>query len=311
VGRELVLVLVLVLATGCRFTPGVGTAADGAPGDGKGDGPGAVDAAVDAPLGAFGSPEVITELSSGGGFINDDPSLTADMLEIYFNSNRGGADDIWCATRANVNDAWEPPVRVDALSTTSRESDPEISADGLVIWFASTRAGSPNNSESLWRSTRLDRDSPWAEPALVVGVNSTAVDSGPGLDPAQQHLMFYSNRTGGAGGADLYQSRYVGGAWTTPVRVVELATASQEYDPYLDPTARILFFDSDRPGGEGMQDLYVAERPSVTEPFGPPIPIAELNTSARDMDPWLSPDLRTIVFASNRSGQFEIYVARR
>ena len=70
-----------------------------------------------------------------------------------------------------------------------------------------------------------------------------------------------------------------------------------------------LYFSSDR-AGTG-RDLYVAERPSLSEPFSAPQPISELNTPSLEADPWLSPDLRYLVFASDRSGDSEIYEAWR
>jgi hypothetical protein len=72
-----------------------------------------------------------------------------------------------------------------------------------------------------------------------------------------------------------------------------------------------LFFDSDRPGGLDSRDFYVASRLDTGDPFGPAQPIAELNTDSSDSDAWLSDDLRHIVFASDRSGDWEIYEALR
>ena len=49
----------------------------------------------------------------------------------------------------------------------------------------------------------------------------------------------------------------------------------------------------------------------ATDPFGPPMPITELNTSSREQDPWLTPDLRYIMFSSDSGGRMDIYEASR
>ncbi len=55
-------------------------------------------------------PVKITDLSTT--FAEDDPALTGDELEIYFDSDRPGGtggDDIWRATRTTRTSAWARP----------------------------------------------------------------------------------------------------------------------------------------------------------------------------------------------------------
>src|SRR5690349_20008434 len=75
------------------------------------------------PLGPWGLP---TALFPGGG--DDDPTLTGDLLELYFNRN----SDIYTSTRASVTDAWGTPALVTELSTVYNETTPEITYDGLT-----------------------------------------------------------------------------------------------------------------------------------------------------------------------------------
>ena len=50
---------------------------------------------------------------------------------------------------------------------------------------------------------------------------------------------------------------------------------------------------------------------SPSDPFDPPQRVRELSTSLDDVDPWLSPDLHTMVFMSYRTGNGDIYSATR
>jgi hypothetical protein len=89
------------------------------------------------------------------------PSIRFDGLEIVFFSNRPGSvsmpneknpsTDIWVATRRSVEDPWDAPVRlaneVDPTSpfdtrvnTEAGEINPQLSPDGLALYFASSRS---------------------------------------------------------------------------------------------------------------------------------------------------------------------------
>jgi Tol biopolymer transport system component len=72
-----------------------------------------------------------------------------------------------------------------------------------------------------------------------------------------------------------------------------------------------MYFQSDRASGIGSSDLYLARRASVGEAFAAPELITELCSLLSDTDPWVAPDQRTIYFASDRSGNMEIYQATR
>jgi len=93
------------------------------------------------------------------------------------------------------------------------------------------------------------------------------------------------------------------------------------YDEYCvdvsDDGLCLLFSDSPlswRPGGKGKIDLWMATRETISEPFGPPVNMAELNTGYHDFSPNLSPDGLTIFFSSDRPGgrgDMDLWMATR
>ncbi|HEX5059818.1 MAG TPA: hypothetical protein VFV99_10690 [Kofleriaceae bacterium] len=270
-----------------------------------------IDTEIDGPatFGPWSPPMKFPELTDTGTVL-DDPTLTDDLLEIYFDTDRLGDDDIFFAKRAKTTDPWGPPTLVANINTTSRESDPELSPDGLTLYFSSDRGGGMGGDD-IYMTKRTSRTAAWMTETRVTSLNSAGSDDAPTMDGTKQRVVFFSTRTGGAGGGDLYEAKANGATWTTPARITELNTASNDYDPFLTSSGLGMFFDSDRTGGMGQQDLYETYRPSLTDPFVSPVLLTELNSSGRDMDPWLTTDLRTMVFASDRSGEFEIYITAR
>ncbi len=106
------------------------------------------------------------------------------------------------------------------------------------------------------------------------------------------------------------------GPWSTPVNIAELNTKLYlEQGPAISADGLSLYFQSNRPGGYGGNDLYVSQRASVNDPWGPPQNLgANINTSANEAGVFLSHDGHRLYFHSNRPGGFglgDIYVARR
>jgi len=74
----------------------------------------------------------------------------------------------------------------------------------------------------------------------------------------------------------------------------------------------MLYFVSDRPGGLGTDDFWVATRATKNDPWGPPVNLGPtVNSSARDQAPCVSSDGLELYFASYRSGNWDMWVARR
>lgn len=77
--------------------------------------------------------------------------LSADCLNVYFQSNRDGQFNIYKASRTSVTVQWSnPTAMVDFNTTTYNEEDPWISTDERVFVFTSNSTGNKN----LYYSTR-------------------------------------------------------------------------------------------------------------------------------------------------------------
>jgi hypothetical protein len=296
----------ILLLAGCRIgfdeLGGGGTAGDGSSGDGNGS------ASSDSgELGAFGAPMQHTVLGS----MRDDqgPSPTGDLLEIYFYSNRScpSCYDLFVATRASVLEPWGAPIVITQLSSASVDASPEVSADGLTVWFASER-DTPSGGSDIWVSTRADRASSWGIPTREPNLSTAGYDTDPSLSDDGLMMTLTSDGSGDVLGDILVSTRpSLGAPWSVPVPLAELNTTVLESAGSVRDGAHVIFFA--RQAGEF--DIYVSTRELTSGPFGAAVLLDNINSAQIDFDAWVSHDLRTLYFSSERTGTMEIFEATR
>ncbi|MEM9346115.1 MAG: hypothetical protein AAGB26_05820 [Planctomycetota bacterium] len=122
----------------------------------------------------------------------------------------------------------------------------------------------------------------------------------PGLSSDGARMVHAS--PGKEGTMDLFIRRWDGQAWSKPVPMRALCSNFEETSPSLSGDGRFLFFASDRPGGRGGMDIWVARWDGVE--YAWPLPLtSRVNSPFDEVDPGPSPDHSTLYFASNRPRQ--------
>ena len=245
-------------------------------------------------------------ISPPGGL--DDPSSTANGLELYFDRSSG---EIAFATRASPMSGWGPiqpapgiaAVPVDAGVPT--DGGPDISADGQTLYFISNRGGNLD----IWTATR-DINGTWTNVVAVSGgVNSSSSESAPSVTPDGLTMVFNSTRSG-AGDIYIASRLSTGVAWTDVKPLAELNGPTEEDSPHLSADKLTIYFHSAR---SGSKQLYFAERADPLGMFGPVQPISEVvQPSLEEVDPWVSVDGRRLYFAGYATGGgYALYEASR
>ena len=148
------------------------------------------------------------------------PKLSADGLELYFNSTGHGGfggHDIFVAKRATVTDDWGAPVNLGpVVNGPSHDVHPTISTDGLCLIFSEHGSAGPYRpggfgGADIWittkQTTERNPEDYWNEPQnLGSTINGSSVDSTPYISPDGSILYFSSSRPGGFGDRDLWQA---------------------------------------------------------------------------------------------------------
>ena len=241
-----------------------------------------------------------------------DASISDDGLELFFEGRRPdgyGRGDIYVSTRAKIGDPWGEAVNLGPqINGSAWDNTPDISSDGLTLYFTSTRSG----NWDLWVTTRATKEDPWEGPMnLGPTVNSSAEDFGQSISGDGLELYFASNRSGGSGLRDIWVTKRAtkDDPWGEPENLGSAVNSSREEAmPDISPDGLTLFFcdymgGPHRPGGYGGQDIWVSTRASKDDPWEESVNLGPIvNSSSFDFSPNISADGSTLYFTSTRGG---------
>lgn len=190
---------------------------------------------------------------------------------------------------------------------------PNISADESVLVFTtrrpdgnSTQADDQEFYEEIFFSKKTDGK--W-QPSVNMGspLNTVFHNANVSLSPNGKKMFVYKDENGG----DLYETDLANESWTKPKRLNGYINS-----PYLENSAAVtldeqkLFFVSDRPGGYGGTDIYVAYKNKNDEWSRVQNLGSVINTDHDEEDVFVSANGKHIFFSSNGHagmGDLDIY----
>jgi Tol biopolymer transport system component len=212
----------------------------------------------------------------------------------------------------------EPTNLGSMINSSVNEYGPDISADGLELYFSSKRPGGYGESD-IWVTTRATKNDPWGEPNNLGPIINTSVPEADSAISSDGLELFYCiNMTGERGGYDIYVSTRatINDPWEEPVSLGSIVNSPvQDWEPGISADGLELYFASTRQGGEGSFDLWVTRRATIGDPWEEPVNLGPpVNTSAWDGYPTISADGLTLFFDSDMpgtSGPVDIWVSKR
>lgn len=185
-----------------------------------------------------------------------------------------------------------------------------ISADGLALYFATTRTGGLGGND-IWVATRASTSTPFTVVAPL-NINTSSQEQCPAVTNDNKLLYFVSNRSGGSGALDLYVSQGDGisrTTWGTPVNmgsVVNSGGAEEGPAIYQDAYGTThVYFSSDRTGSgvPGGFNIYSMTVDGVSgQALSGPTLVGGVNTESNDRRPTIRHDGLEIIVETNRPG---------
>jgi hypothetical protein len=204
---------------------------------------------------------------------------------------------------------WSTPVLETALNSSSTDTGPHLSIDGLTVHFASFRSG----NYEIYSATRAGVGAPWSAPVLETALSDgTAQDDQPFLSADGQSLWFASTR---GGTYDIWVATRSGTGWNAPTVVSELSspTASAESAPSLTADGlEIYFLTAGWSAPATPQNaIHRATRTSTALPFGTPTLVTEFANANTHRDVEVAPDGLSIIYTEFVSPRLQVMMAER
>jgi hypothetical protein len=252
-------------------------------------------------------------------FVDGCPIQSPDGLSLYMASNRPGGHgllDIWVARRATRDAPWGAPENLgEPVNSAADDFCPTPVARGL--FFVSRRTAP--EACGLGDIYFVRRGSSDAQHLACApdGPNSNLDEQGPSYVPASRGKpALYFSRSSGTVPGDIFVSRGVAGLAFGPAAAVTALSdpSANDIQPNVRKDGLEVVFSSNRAGGFGGQDIWVATRENVNVSWSAPINLGTaVNTAASESRPSLSRKALALLFgrAPGPEGMSDIYVATR
>ncbi len=212
------------------------------------------------------------------------------------------------------------------INTDNEEYVPLIAPDESILIYTyrgkrslggkMDKTGKPDPDGDYYEDIfiSVNKDDKWSEPASIGdNINTSGHDASIALSTDGQNLYIFKSTKKDLG--DIYVSRLEGSEWSKPQKIQGDVNSDKSWEGSASVTSdgQKLFFASDREGGFGGRDLYVAELQEDgtwgnVQNLGPTI-----NTKYNEDAPFIHPDMITMYFSSeghHSMGGYDIFYSQ-
>lgn len=178
---------------------------------------------------------------------------------------------------------------------------------------------SNNFHEDFYFSKKVDGE--WTKPEPLKAINTNANEGAQTISADGQWMFFTAcGREDSYGSCDIYFCRKTATGWSKPKNIGQpVNTPYWESQPCFSADGQTLYFVSNRPGGKGSLDIWMA---SIIKMDTGGMPIFgnlknlgdSINTRGTETSPFIHPDNKTLYFSSDGLagvGELDIYVSRK
>lgn len=229
------------------------------------------------------------------------PAFTPDGNTVYFSRSNNAVSTILVSHR--TKDGWSAPA-IAPFSGAWSDMEPAMAPDGSYLIFVSNRPAKtggatldgnfggkryPGAGGNLWRVDLRTN----AATRLPDTVNRTSSTFAPAV---VRDGSIYFMEPAADGKFGIYRAQHTKDGFAAPVRAAFSDAASTDVDPAVAPDESYAVFSSSRAPAAGM-DLFIAKQANGHWTVQH---LAELASPGSDAEARLSPDGKTLYFASDR-----------
>ena len=205
------------------------------------------------------------------------------------------------------------------VNSPAYEDCPDISADGLALYFLSERPGGQGEGD-IWMTTRTTKDEAWSDPVNPgPPINSSSYEFDMCISADGLSLYVNSMRPGGQGEDDMWITTRASTSdpWAPAVNLGSTVNCpAWDFGPSISADGLELYFVSNRPGGYGDVDIWVTTRAMTDDEWGEPVNLGlSVNGTIYTQGPSISADGLVLFFESIRPeggvGSCDLWMTRR
>ena len=249
------------------------------------------------------TPEIFAPGVLSLGFHEHNIAISPDGKEIFYVAASSDFSRYLIMTTRLKNGAWTMP-EVAPFSGGRNDGAPSFSPDGKRLYFSSRRPHSAGGTAAgdfdIWYVDR--KDDSWTDPLNLgepVNTGQNEVNPSVMLDGT---IVFQRIEKLGTLDWDLYMASPRNGAYGMPEKLpAPVNSEANEAGPFIAPDGSYLLFQSNRPGGYGVMDIYVTYRAKGGGWSEPANLGDKINSPFSDWGPVVSPDGKYLFFSSFRN----------
>ncbi len=196
------------------------------------------------------------------------------------------------------------------INSSDSEYAPVFTPDGKYMYFSSLRR-STSSLENIFFSAQ--RNMVWSAPEEVAELNTEFNESMGSLSRDGKTAYLFGYYKGSRTNGDIFTSTQKdNGRWCKPQIIDEVSSRYHDLQPHVY-NDEVMILTSNRHGSHDNHDLYISHKQGDT--WSDPVNLGvDINTDYDEQSAFISPDGRSIYFASNGHpgyGGYDIFVAHR